>query len=163
MADGMEKIPPHNLEAEQSVLGALFIDPDAIVHVADIVTSDDFYKEVHRIIFNAIVEVYEKHLPIDLLNVSNRLLERNQLELVGGRAYLSELTTIVPTASNVASYATIVQKKATLRRLLKAAHDITSYGYNEEDETEHLLDMSEQAIFRVSQKHLHQNFIMNLT
>ena len=155
----VDRIPPHNLEAEQSVLGALFIDPDAIVQVADIVTTDDFYKESHRIIFDTIIQVYEKRLPIDLLNVSNRLLERNQLELVGGRAYLTELTTTVPTASNVASYAAIVQKKATLRRLIKAAHDISSYGYNEEDETEQLLDMSEQAIFRVSQKHLHQNFV----
>ncbi|MBT3412511.1 MAG: replicative DNA helicase [Candidatus Jacksonbacteria bacterium] len=158
MAEDIEKIPPQNLEAEQSVLGAMLIDPDAIINVADILNETDFYKETHGFIFEAMTEVFDQHLPIDLLNISNRLLEKNQLELIGGRAYLSELTNIVPTASNVTSYAKIVQKKATLRRLLKAGNEITAIAYKEEEDPDGLLDLAEQTLFSVSQSHLQQNF-----
>ncbi|MDO8560464.1 MAG: DnaB-like helicase N-terminal domain-containing protein, partial [bacterium] len=110
------RVPPQNLEAEASLLGALLIDRDAIIKVSDLLHSEDFYKDAHRHIFGTMLELFERHEPIDLLNLSNRLEERKQLEGVGGRTYLTSLTNLVPTASHVVSYATIVQRKATLRR-----------------------------------------------
>ncbi len=158
MADQIEKIPPHNIEAEQSVLGSMLIDQDAIVQIADLLQPEDFYRDSHKMIYESMLEIYDHHSPIDLLSLSNRLMERGQLELIGGRSYCAELTNAVPTAANVISYAKIVQHKATLRRLLQASSQITKLGYTEEDDVENLLDKAEQALFSVSQKHLTQNF-----
>jgi len=155
----MDKLPPQNLEAEQSVLGSLLIDKDAIVSIADIINPDDFYKEVHGMIFEAMLELYEKREPIDVLSLSNRLQEHSQLETIGGRSYLASLANAVPTSSHVVNYAQIVQKKATLRRLLAVATKITRLGYNESEKIEELLDQAEQSLFGVSQKYLKQNFI----
>ncbi len=156
---GIGKIPPQNLEMEQSLLGALLLDKDAIVKVADIITSDDFYKEAHKLIFEAILGLYEKREPIDLISLSNRLRERNQLERLGGQAYLSSLANLVPTSSHVVHYAQVVQNKSTLRRLLKAASDITEMAYHESEDVTQLLDHAEQNLFSVSQKFLKRTFI----
>ncbi len=155
----IEKLPPQNLEAEQSVLGALLIDKDAIIKVADVVAGDDFYKDAHQMIFEAMLELYEKREPIDVLSLANQLEANKQLEVIGGRTYLATLANAVPTASHVVNYAQIVQKKATLRRLLNVAARITEYGYDETEGIEQLLDKAEQAIFGVSQKYLKQNFV----
>ncbi len=157
--DILGKVPPQNIEAEQSLLGSLLIDKDAIVRIADIITSADFYKDVHGIIFETMEELYEKREPIDLLSLSGRLEEKGKLEEVGGRSYLTSLANMVPTASHVVNYAQIVQRKATLRRLLKSASDITELGYQETEDVEALLDRAEQALFTVSQKYLKRNFI----
>ena len=159
MTDGVNKLPPQNLEAEQSVLGCLLIDKEAIIKIADIVKPEDFYKEAHGLIFEAILDLYEKREPVDLLSLANRLREKNQLELVGGQGYLATLTNAVPTASHVITYATIVQKKSTLRKLLTAASEITSLGFSEEEEVDSLLDQAEQKLFSISQKYLKQNFV----
>src|SRR3989344_8236460 len=159
MAERVNKLPPQNLEAEQSVLGCLLIDKEAIIKVADILKPEDFYKEAHGTIFEAILDLYEKHEPIDLLSLANRLRDKNQLEMVGGQAYVASLANTVPTASHVVSYAQIVQKKATLRRLLHAASDITELGYKEDDEVDSILDDAEQKLFQISQKYLKQNFV----
>jgi len=157
--ENLEKLPPQNLEAEQSVLGSLLIDKDSIIRVADILKPDDFYKDIHGFIFEAMLELYEKREPIDVLALSNILKEKDQLETIGGRSYLASLTNVVPSSSHVVSYAQIVQKKATLRRLLQVASEITGLGYQETEKIEELLDKAEQKIFGVSQKYLKQNFI----
>ncbi len=146
-----EKIPPHNIEAEQSMLGALLIDKDAIIRVADTVKPNDFYKANHSMIFEAMLDLYEKRDPIDLLSLGNRLDEKKNLEQIGGRSYLIGLANIVPTSSNVFHYATIIQKKATLRRLQTAASQIVELSYTDDD-IEQVLDKAEERVFAVSQK-----------
>ncbi|MBI4458227.1 replicative DNA helicase [Candidatus Uhrbacteria bacterium] len=153
-----ERIPPQNIEAEQSLLGALLIEKDAILRVADAVRTDDFYRDVHARIYEAILDLVSKREPIDLLSLANRLQEKGQLEAVGGRAYLIQLTSAVPTAAHINHYANIVQKKATLRRLLAAAGDISRLGFEEEEDVDTVLDQAEQKLFSVSQKHLSTTF-----
>jgi len=157
--ENISKLPPQNLEAEQSVLGSLLIDKDAITKIADIVQPDDFYKDIHGIIFEAMTELYEQREPIDVVALSNKLEEKGKLEIIGGRSYLVSLANTVPSASHIVNYAQIVQKKATLRRLLGAASEITNLGYQETENIDELLDKAEQKIFGVSQKYLKQNFI----
>jgi len=153
------KIPPQNIEAERSVLGSLLIDKDAIVKVADIIKPEDFYQEKHKIIYEAMLDIYEKREPIDLLSLSNKLKERKLLKSIGGQSYLAELTNEVPTASNVVNYANIVQKKATLRRLINASAEIAKLGYEETEDVEEILDKAEQTLFQVSQRHMRQIFV----
>ncbi|MFA5359057.1 MAG: replicative DNA helicase [Patescibacteria group bacterium] len=158
MTDILQKIPPQNLEAEQSMLGSLLIDKDAIIKISDIITSDDFYKEAHRIIFEAMLHLYEKREPIDLLSLGNRLEETKQLEKVGGRTYLATLANAVPTASHIVTYARIVSKKAILRKLINAATEIAEIGFSEKEDVEDILDKSERKLFAVSQQSLKQAF-----
>ncbi|MDP3964399.1 MAG: replicative DNA helicase [bacterium] len=151
-------MPPQNLEAEQAVLGSLLIDKDAIIKVADILSPQDFYKDIHGMIYEAMLGLYDKREPIDLLSLANKLEENNQLESVGSRSYLTTLANAVPTSSHVVSYSKIIQKKATLRRLIGSASDIAQMGYQEDDDLDVLLDKAEQSLFNVSQKFLKQNF-----
>lgn len=157
--DPLSKIPPHSQEAEQSFLGALFLDPEAMMKVADQVGPDDFYFDKHRAVFDVMGELYARHEPIDLLSVGNRLDETGKLALVGGRSYLAELAGIVPTASNIVHYGTIIQKKATLRRLLAASTKIAELGFEQEEDLEALLDQAEQHMFAVSRRYLKQSFV----
>lgn len=157
--DQINRLPPQNLEAEQSVLGALLIDKEAIVRIADILHPLDFYKDTHRLIYEAMLDLYDKREPIDLLSLNNRLEEKKQMETVGGLAYLTSLTNIVPTSSHVESYAKMVSKKATLRRLIEAATQIVTLGYKEEQEISTLLDEAESKLFGVSQKFLKRQFV----
>jgi len=157
--DILEKLPPQNIEAEQSLLGSLLIDKDAIIKVADIVDAEDFYHDKHRTIFEAIIDLYSKREPIDLLTLGNRLTEKGKLEDVGGRSYLVSLSNMVPTSSHVVNYAEIVQKKASLRNLIKAATEITEMGFNEEEDVSSILDKSEQKLFSVSQSHQKEMFV----
>jgi len=154
-----ERIPPQNLEAEQSLLGCLLIDKDSIVKIADSVIPDDFYKPAHQNIFGTILDLFERHDPIDILSVGNRLEERGQLQQVGGRAYLVELSNAVATAGHIAHYGEIVQKKATLRRLINAASNITQLGFEEEEEIDATLDEAERALFQVSEKYNKNTFV----
>lgn len=153
------KVPPHNLEAEQSLLGSLMLDRDAMTRVADVVREDDFYREAHKDIFTVMLELYAKHEPIDVLTVGNRLEEKGTLERAGGRTVLATLTNSVPTSTHVLQYAQIVHKKATSRRLIGAASEITSLGYNEEEEIEKLIDQAEQKILGVSERFAKQAFV----
>ncbi|PIR12850.1 replicative DNA helicase [Candidatus Falkowbacteria bacterium CG11_big_fil_rev_8_21_14_0_20_39_10] len=154
-----EKMPPQNIEAEQSLLSCLLIDKDAIVKVADIITEKDFYSDKHSIIFDATKELFSRHEPIDILTLTNRLEEKKQLETVGGRTYLAQLSNFVATASNVVNYANIIQRKATLRRLQKAAAEITDLSYQEDEDVDKILDETEQKIFSVSQRYLKDVFL----
>jgi len=156
---GMEKMPPQNIEAEQSLLSCLLIDKDAIIKVADIISENDFYKDAHRIIFTTVKELYNHHEPIDILSLANRLDEKKQLADIGGRTYLANLSSFVATSSNVVHYANIIQRKATLRRLQTAASEIMDLSYQEEEEIDKVLDQTEQKIFSVSQKYLKNTFL----
>jgi len=147
-----EKIPPQNLEAEQSLLGSLLIDKDAIIKIADMLHEQDFYKESHAVIYAVIKDLYSRQEPIDILTVSNRLEEKKGLVGAGGRSYLAQLTNAVATASNVEFYASIIRRKATLRRLQQAAAEIAEIAFREDEDIEKILDEAEQKIFAVSQK-----------
>lgn len=159
MPELINKLPPQNIEAEQSVLGCLLIDKEAVIKIADLLYPEDFYKDTHGLIYEAMMDLYEKREPIDMLSLTNRLREKNQLESIGGQSYIASFTAIVPTASNVVTYATIVQKKSTLRKLLKAASEISGLGFTEQEDVDDLLDQAEQKLFQISQKYLKQNFI----
>ena len=153
-----DKLPPQNLEAEQSVLGSLMIDKNAIIKIADLVNEDDFYKNSHGKIYKTMLYLYEHHEPIDLLSLSNRLKETDEIETVGGKSYLASLANAVPTAANIVHYAKIVAKKSVLRKLIDNASQIISSAYNETGEIDKILDEAEQKIFSVSQKHIRQDF-----
>jgi replicative DNA helicase len=159
MATPLDKIPPQNLEAEQSVLGALLIDREAIVQIADFLRPEDFYHEKNGMVFAAMLELYEHRDPIDVLSLANRLEEKKQLDIVGGRAALAQFANVVPTASHVINYATIVQRKSTLRRLLAAGEKITGLAFEESEDVSDTLDLAEQTLFGVSQQYLKQHFI----
>ncbi len=154
-----ERLPPQNIEAEQSLLGSLLIDKHAIVRVADRLNADDFYRSSHEKIYYTIVELFERHEPVDILSLGNRLEEKGWIQQAGGRAYLVELSNMVPTSAHVVHYADIVQKKATLRRILAAATEITQLGYDEESDIDSTLDTAERALFQVSEKFNKNTFV----
>ncbi|MCX6763874.1 MAG: replicative DNA helicase [Candidatus Moranbacteria bacterium] len=153
------KVPPQNIDAERSVLGALMLDKDAIIKVANLIRIGDFYKDDHNLIYEAMVELYEKREPIDVLSLSNRLEEKNQLEKIGGSSYLTSLVNAVASTSNIEHYAKVVQKKSTLRKLIITASEIVELGYNESEDVEKILDEAEQKLFSVSQKYIKQDFV----
>ena len=155
----IDRLPPQNIEAEQSVLGSLMLDKNAVIKIADIVKPTDFYREIHKTIYEAMIELYEAHEPIDILSLSNKLEEKEKLEEIGGSSYLTSLVNTVPTAAHIVHYAKIIQKKSTLRRLIDAASQIVDMGYQETEEIDRLLDKAEQKIFSVSQKYLKQDFL----
>ncbi len=148
----IERIPPHNDEAERSVLGSALLDKDALLDVVESVTADDFYNEAHKEIFKAVTDLYKKSAPVDVLTVSEELKKRNSLEMVGGRAYIAALSADVPSTSNAAEYAKIISNKASLRRLINTAGDIMQASYDENLETNTILDMAEREIFEIAQK-----------
>ncbi len=154
-----EKLPPQNIEAEQSALGCLLIDKNAIIKVIDFLKAKDFYKPDHQEIYQAMTDLFERNDPIDMLSISSRLREKDKLENVGGNAYLTQLVNAVPTAAHVSSYAKIVQRKRILRDLIDASYDIGQMGYNESEDTEVLLDQAERKIFSITQKSLTQKFL----
>jgi replicative DNA helicase len=153
-----DRLPPQNIEAEQSVLGSLLLDKDSVIQVADILSVGDFYRGIHNIIFETIIDLYQKGEPIDLLSIANRLEEKKLLEGIGGTSYLTELINMVPTSAHVINYAKIVHRKKILRDLIKASYDIAQLGYNETQDTENLLDQAEQKIFSISQNTFQQEF-----
>lgn len=153
------RVPPNNLEAEQSVLGSLMLDKDAIIKVADFLNIGDFYKDTHNIIYQSMLGLYESKEPIDVLSLSNKLEENKELEIAGGSSYLASLVNSVPSAANVVHYAKVVQKKAILRRLINVSNEITEIGYQESEDVEKTLDQAEQKLFSVSQKYTKKDFV----
>lgn len=144
------RIPPQNLDAESALLGSVMQRPDAMYEILDVISPESFYAEKHRIIFTAIVDLYKKGNPIDLLSVSSRLKEKGDLERIGGSTYLAELVNNVPSASNAKHYAEIVQKKFMMRSLISAAEKISNLGYEEAQELEEILDRAEKHVFEVT-------------
>lgn len=152
MVTAVDRLPPHNLEAEQSVLGSLLIDRDAIIKVASILKPEDFYHSANGIIYQAILDLYNRREPTDFLTLSDELARKERLDLVGGVAYLSSLLNAVPTAVHVEYYSKIVERTATLRRLIDAGAQIVALGYREGIDTEEALDQAERILFEVSQR-----------
>jgi replicative DNA helicase len=144
---------------EQSVLGAILLENEALVKVLELLNERDFYQEAHRWVFQAMIELFEENVPIDLLTVTERLRKRDRLEAVGGAAYLAELVELVPTAANVWHHARIVREKAVLRGLIQTATSIVTDSYEDADDVDILLDRAEQAIFEISQRKATSGFL----
>lgn len=155
----VSKVPPQSLDAEQSVLGAMLIERDAIARVAELLTPEHFYKETHQIIFDAICALYQRSEPVDLVTLSEELRRREKLEIIGGGEALTALIDIVPTAANVEHYARIVEEKAIRRQLMRAGHGIVGLGLEGEEKIEDLLDKAEQQIFHIGQRRFTQQFV----
>lgn len=153
-------MPPQNIEAEVSALGALMLDKDAIFRVMDALAPHDFYKPAHKEIYEAMLDLFSRKDPIDIVSVTGRLREKGKLEEIGGSSYLTTLVNAVPTASHVEHYASIVRRKRLLRDLIDASHYIAQLGYQEAEEVEKLLDEAEQRIFSISQNSLRQEFFI---
>lgn len=154
----LERITPQSLEAEQSTLGAMLMERDAIARAVEIVSTDDFYRELNRKIFNAILLLFDRGEPVDLITVVEQLRNRNQLDEVGGAAYLTALIESCPSAANVESYAKAVAEKSVLRQLLSASDQIKDWAYGEVDDVNHLVDQSEKKIFEIGSKRLREGF-----
>lgn len=153
------KLPPQNLEAEQSVLGALLIDKEAMHRVADILVPKDFYKPSHERIYDAILRLYERREPIDTLSVTTRLKEGGLFKDIGGSTYLTELVNSVPTSSHVEHYAKLVKEKRVLRDLINASAEVTEAAFDAPEDIDQLLDSVEQRLFAISQHSHAQRFI----
>jgi replicative DNA helicase len=144
------KIPPQNIEAEQSVLGGILLEPEALSRILEVLQEDDFYREGHRKIFSAMVALYQKGTPVDLITLTESLGTRQNLEGIGGASYLTSLTDAIPSAVNIEVYARIVREKAILRRLINLTTDIASKSYQFSGEVEDILDQAEKSIFEIT-------------
>lgn len=153
-----ERVPPQNLEAEQSVLGAMLIDRDAVTTVSNLLQPEDFYADKHQALYAAMIDIYNRGEPVDLITVQDELRKRTQLDDIGGLSYLTGLVNVVPTTANVQQYAQIVEQKATLRRLQTVARKIVEDCYSTEDVESTLLD-AEKAIFAVTQRRASKGYI----
>lgn len=153
------KQPPQNAEAEASLLGAVLIDPDAVVKVADKLQAADFYEARHQRIYEAVRALYEKRSAIDTLTLANQLKASGYLDMVGGPAYLTELTNFVPTAAHAEQYADIITQKAMRRRLIGTAQELTDLGYDETREVHELVEEAETRLFAVSEAQVGQNIV----
>lgn len=153
------KVPPQNLDAEMSLLGAILIDDEVVADASELVAAKDFYDKRHGAIYDGMMRLYERHKPIDLLTLTEELKKKDELEVVGGSAYLTELTRYVPTAAHADSYAEIVSQKAIRRRLIKASAEISELGFDEGTNTQELLERAEAELFSVSDQSLKQDLV----
>jgi replicative DNA helicase len=152
------KLPPQHIEAEQSVLGGVLIENEAINKVIEILTPDDFYRDAHRRIFEALIILSEKDQPADLITLTNELQKKEQLDSVGGASYIASLIDAVPTAANIEYYAKIVKEKAVLRKLITTSTQIITKSYTYIDDVESLLDEAEQQVFQISEDRIRPSF-----
>ncbi|MDR7487118.1 MAG: DnaB-like helicase N-terminal domain-containing protein, partial [Armatimonadota bacterium] len=161
MADGppVDRVPPQNLEAEQSVLGSMLLERDAIARVVEVLRPDDFYRDAHRRIFETIADLFERGEPADLITVTDRLRARGILDEVGGASYVTSLLHAVPTAANVEYYARIVVQKAMLRQMIHAGTRIVDLGYREDQDVELLVDQAEKLVFGIAARRMGQEFV----
>jgi len=151
-------VPPHNIEAEQAVLGCMLLDSDVIPTVTELIRSSDFYREDHREICEAIIDIVEKAGPVDIITVAEQLQQRGTLEKVGGIDYLASITSAVPTTANARHYAKIVEEKSLLRKLIKASQEIAGMSYEGAEEAEFVLDKAEKTIFDIIERRSTQGF-----
>ena len=158
-ADPLSKIPPQHLEAEEFVLGAILIDNQAMNKVLEVLSPSAWYREAHRKIFQAMIELTEVNEAIDQVTVSECLRRRNELDQIGGAAYLAKLVAQVPTAANVRHHAKIVQEKALLRNLITVATDIVASGYRDSEKVEDLIDQAERSIFEIAERKMRPSFV----
>ena len=153
------KLPPQNIEAEQAVLGAILLDKNSMFKIGEVLVSEDFYRNDHQLIFQAMVSLFEKRQPIDLITTTDELKSQNDLEKAGGATYLTYLVNGTLSAANIVNHAQIVSEKAILRRLIRAATQMIEESYQERDEIPMILDKSEQVLFAVSQKFSQDKFV----
>ncbi len=153
------KIPPQNIDAEMSLLGAVLIDEETLADISEHVTIKDFYDKRHATIFDGMMRLYEKHKPVDLLTLTDELKRKDELDGIGGSSYLTELTNYVPTSAHAEAYAEIVAQKAVRRRLIKASAEISELGFNEDTSTQELLEKAESELFSVSDQSLKQDLV----
>ena len=158
--DNLRKVPPQNLEAESSVLGGILLENEAINRVLEVLTTDDFYRESHRKIFRAMIELYDRSEPVDLITLSDCLKAKGDLEAVGGSAYLASLANAIPTSANIHHYARIVREKAIRRYLISAATTIATRGFEDQENVDEFLDEAEKIIFDISEKRVRTSFVM---
>jgi len=148
----LDRVPPQNIEAERSTLGAMFLEKEAIYRAMEVIKPEDFYKEVHGLIYQVVLDLSNKGEPVDLVTVTEELRQRNALEKVGGISYLTGLANTVPTAAHVEYYARIIEEKALLRNLIHAATEIVAMGYEGQNEVENILDEAEKRIFSIANR-----------
>ncbi|KPU26557.1 DNA helicase [Caloranaerobacter sp. TR13] len=161
MADNIKtigKVPPHSIEAEQSVLGSMILDKDSIITAIEILRPDDFYKEAHKEIYEAILALNDKNEPVDLITLSEELKKRGTLEAIGGMTYLADLSEGISTTANIKHYCEIVEEKSILRKLIKASDEIMSKGYEADEEISNIIDLAEKKIFDITQRKSHEGF-----
>ncbi len=143
---------PYNLEAEQSVIGSMLIDKTAILRVVEVLKGDDFYRDSHKVIFNAIYYLYQKDTPIDMITLLEHLRSAEKLEASGGITYISEISNSVPSTANLSSYIKIVDDKSILRKLIRASTEIMENCYNKQDDVEAVMDIAQQKVFNIAEK-----------
>jgi len=160
VAEELKKVPPQQIEAEQSLLGGLLIDNDGLPAAFEVLRGDEFYRDGHRLIFRAIQELFDRNEPVDLVTLADHLGEKQQLEQVGGTSYLASLIEAVPSAANVPVYAKIINEKALLRRLIQAAGEIISHCYGGGKSVEEILDDAESAIFSVTDNRIRSSYFL---
>lgn len=148
----LDRVPPHNQEAEQSVIGAIFLEPQALITAAEIIMPEDFYRVAHQKIFQTMIRLSDQGKPIDVVTVTEELSAKKELEDVGGISYISEISNAVPTAANISHYAKIVEEKSILRRLIRVATSIVEDGFTREDEVEALLSEAERKMMEVASR-----------
>ena len=153
------KVPPQNLDAEKSLLGAVLINEETLADISEHVTPKDFYDKRHGIIYGGMMRLYERHKPVDLLTLTEELKKKDELDTIGGSAFLTELTNYVPTAAHAEAYAELVAQKAVRRRLIKASADISELGFDEDTTTQELLERAEAELFSVSDQSLKQDLV----
>jgi replicative DNA helicase len=152
------KLPPQNIEAEQSVLGGILIENEAINKVMEILIPDDFYRDAHRKILSALIDLSERDEPADLITMTNELRKRDQLDAIGGASYLASLIDSVPTAANIEYYARIVREKAVLRKLIETSTEIITQSYQDRGDVDGFLDEAEKSIFEISERRVRPSF-----
>ncbi len=153
------RIPPQNIDSEKALLGSIMLKPEAMHEIIDMVKPDSYYSEKHRIIYNSMLELFEKNEPIDILSLSSKLKEKKQFKQIGSGVYLTELVNFVPSAANIKHYADIVQKKFMMRNLINSADYISELGYEEDADIEQTLDKAQSSIFEVTNSPTLQKFI----
>lgn len=154
----VDRLPPQSLEAEQAVLGAIILEGESITRAIEILSPDDFYREAHRKIYTAMLELFDKNEPIDFITLTEHLKDKGELEEVGGLSYLSNLATVVPTSANIRYHAKLVREKALLRSLIRACTEIVTKVYEEPEDAEEMLDYAEKLIFDISERRTNTNF-----
>ncbi len=159
IASDSVKVPPHDIQAEKSVLGAILIDPSSVHFVLEIVKPEHFYLKDHQVILEAMTELFEQQQPIDIITLQNQLKKNGTLKKAGGVAYISELINTVPTSANAETYARIVKDLFSKRKLIELSSHMVERAFHDTGDTKQLLDEAETAIFSLSQQHMHRNFI----
>jgi replicative DNA helicase len=158
MPSSAKPVPPQNVEAEQAVLGTILLQDKSLLKIIEVLTADDFYRDAHKNIYSAMVQLFEKHEPHDLITVSSLLQDQNKLDQVGGAAYLASLTDIIPFTGTLVHHANIIRQKSVLRRLIQTTSDVAARCYQEQDDIDSLVDEAEQTIFEIARSKKGQGF-----